>query len=169
MKREQSVLNKLAKFTAKEVELSAQQPIEVELSSIDEIKSILGFAKQTEARLEAWINKRDVYLKNYQSLQGDYSKAQSKLEAAEAEFRKADTEFGAIAKGVKSAEDSLDNANTQVKRNINEYKDFKKAADSAISSFNQKAKELGVEVGSLPEVKALEKVLDSMKRLASNA
>ena len=37
MKREQSVLNKLAKFTAKEVELSAEEPIKVEFALADNL------------------------------------------------------------------------------------------------------------------------------------
>ena len=51
MKKEQSVLNKLAKFSTKEVELSAQEPIEVELSLVNDIidssNSLLDIADET--------------------------------------------------------------------------------------------------------------------------
>jgi len=45
MKPEQSVLNKLAKFSTKEVELSAQEPIEVEFALIDDVKSTISQAE----------------------------------------------------------------------------------------------------------------------------
>lgn len=45
MKPEQSVLNKLAKFSTKEVELSVQEPIEVEFALIDDVKSTISQAE----------------------------------------------------------------------------------------------------------------------------
>ena len=40
MKKEQSVYNKLHKFSTKEVELSAQEPMKVEFTAISELKDL---------------------------------------------------------------------------------------------------------------------------------
>ena len=168
MKKEQSVLNKLAKFTAKEVELASQENIKVEFSSVDELKKILGFAEQTQNRLKDWVKKREDAYYSYASLEDEYSQAKAKFEKIEAEFNKADKEFGDVAKEMKAANSEFEFAAGQVERNVSEYKQLKKAADAAIASFSQKAKEVGVDANSLPEVKALQGVLASMKNIASN-
>ena len=168
MKKEQSVYNKLHKFSAKEIELASKEKIKVEFSSVDELKKILGFVQQTETRLKDWLSKRDDAYYSYAALEDEYNQAKAKFEKIEAEFNKADKEFGIAFKEMKSANDSFEFASNQVEKNISEYKQFKKAADAAIASFAQKAKEVGVDANSLPEVKALKGVLSSIQAIASN-
>lgn len=52
MKKEQSVLNKLAKFTAKEVELSAQEPIEVEFGVQEEAQGLIAKLESSASNLD---------------------------------------------------------------------------------------------------------------------
>jgi len=52
MKPEQSVLNKLAKFSTKEVELSAQEPMKVEFSAIGDMEQAAKLIKSLGPKAE---------------------------------------------------------------------------------------------------------------------
>jgi len=56
MNKEQSVYNKLHKFSAKEVELSAQEPMKVELGVIDNIKSASAKLEKASGTVDGEFN-----------------------------------------------------------------------------------------------------------------
>jgi len=88
MKPEQSVLNKLAKFSTKEVELSAQEPIEVELSLASDLNSYVSRLEGVGKYAEALSKAANQEIKKYNDSADELSRLASAADSSLKELNK---------------------------------------------------------------------------------
>lgn len=129
MKPEQSVLNKLAKFSAKEVELSAE-PMKVEFAAVDDLKEVADEAYRIEG------------------LQEDAVKW----------GKMAEDEINDLKLRLSDAEGIIRNAQRSAANHLKE-------SQPILNKIEVSAKELGIDVNSIPNYK---RAVDNLNTLLEN-
>jgi len=116
MKPEQSVYNKLQKFSAKEVELSAQEPMKVELNALSDIKGYQSTIQSASDKASNQLNAAIDALSSAQKIAVKAVADARKAQAMAKELGVDEGQFNGWEKQFVSSRDAFESAISAIQR-----------------------------------------------------